>query len=93
MKKSELVSEVCRRFRMARVPYSRTIVAAALDFALQIITETVNEGEPVSLHGFGRFDIVVRRAKKGYDFKAGKTIELPPRRKVVFKPSRRFTIK
>lgn len=90
MTKRELVDEVVRRCRRGGVRLPRAVAKPIIDMALSVIAEVVCTGEPIELAGFGSFGIVVRRAKKGHDFKTGKTIDLPPKEVVVFKPYRGF---
>ncbi len=59
----------------------------ALETILSLIKESVNQGEPVSLRGFGTFSLKTGKPKKARDFKTGKTIVLPERPRVVFRAS------
>jgi len=60
-------------------------VAAALGALLDSIAESLAAGEQVKLPGFGTFEIRQRAARKARDFRGG-VIEIPPGRRIVFRP-------
>ena len=90
MTKRELVDAVVRRCRRGGVRLPRAVAKPIIDMALSVIAEVVCTGEAVELAGFGKFTVTTRKAKKGYDFTTGKTIDLPPKEVVVFSPYRGF---
>ena len=90
MTKRELVDEVVRRCRRGGVRLPRAVAKPIIDMALSVIAEVVCTGEPVELAGFGSFDTVTRRPKKGHDFRTGETIDLPAKEVVVFRTYRGF---
>lgn len=47
-------------------------------------------GESVRISGFGRFEVVRRRARRGRNPSTGQRIEIGPRRRLIFRPSRRL---
>lgn len=53
----------------------------------EAIIDTVGRGEAVYIRGFGRFEPVERKAKKGRDFKTGRVIDIPARTTIKFKAS------
>jgi len=92
MTKSELLDLVHRRVRR-RVRLNPLLTRAVVEAFLDVVAETINSGEPVKLRGFGRFDIILAPKKAVYDFKKKEMTSIPPRHKVVFKPSStRFTL-
>lgn len=50
-----------------------------------IITETLSKGESVKLHGFGKFDIIKRKARIGRNPKTLEPATIGPSRSVSFK--------
>jgi len=50
---------------------------AALDAILDAITESLQDGEPVLLTGFGKFEVRTRAARKGINPKTMEEIQLP----------------
>ena len=47
-------------------------------------------GDSVRISGFGRFEVVRRRARRGRNPSTGQRIEIGPRRRLIFRPSRRL---
>lgn len=88
MTKLELVDAVVQMTR-ARGPTAK-LVEHCLDWYLDHIIDALACGETVQLKGFGRFEVVTAGARKAYDFKNRKTVDLPPRRRVVFTPYARL---
>ena len=82
MNKKELVEKVSN---LADTDKNLTnlIVATTLD----VIKDTVAEGQTVTLNGFGRFAVKERPARNGVNPKTGKPITIKARKSPVFKPS------
>jgi DNA-binding protein HU-beta len=57
-----------------------------LEGALGAITEALEAGEKVTLIGFGTFSIAERAAREGRNPRTVKTIKIPARKVVKFKP-------
>jgi len=62
------------------------IVSAALD----IITDTVAEGEKVVLVGFGAFEPRDRQAREGHNPRTGEKMEIPATRFPAFSAGKQF---
>jgi len=90
MTKIELIHEVVRRCRAKKIRLPHGVARPIIEMALEVIVDIVSTGEPVELMNFGKFSMEVRAPKKGYDFKAGVTVDLPEAQVVVFTPYRRF---
>lgn len=75
MNKYDFIRATAKRADIT-IDAAERIINAALD----IVAETVKQGEPVSLKGFGRFEIRERKAR-GRDFDTG---ELLPGRVVHY---------
>jgi DNA-binding protein HU-beta len=58
---------------------------AALDAVLDSITESLQDGEPVLLTGFGKFEVRTRAARKGINPKTMEEIQLPETKVPAFK--------
>lgn len=61
--------------------------AAALDALLGGVAEALREGRSVSIVGFGVWEWKEVGAREAHNPKTLRPLELPPRRKLVFKPS------
>ncbi len=59
-----------------------------VDLIFDTIKTRLVRGEKVLISGFGCFRVVVRKDRKGINPKTGKTIIIPGRRAIQFKPSR-----
>jgi integration host factor subunit alpha len=60
--------------------------AEFLDRVFEILTETLERGEKIKIHGFGNFVVREKRARRGRNPKTGERIQISSRRVVTFKP-------
>lgn len=72
MNKTELVDAIA-----AKADLSKKDSKAALEAALEAITESLKKGEPVQLIGFGTFKVNQRSARTGRNPQTGKEIKIP----------------
>ena len=85
MTKRELIDAVAYKSHTAKVD-----VKAVIDTTLAVIRyELINGGE-VNLIGFGKFSVKDRAARKGRNPRTGEVINLPPNKRVHFKPGKSF---
>ena len=70
------------------LPKSKSI--QAVDSLLDIIKETLENGEDVLISGFGKFCVKDRKPKKWRNYRTGEYEILAERRVVTFKCSRRL---
>ena len=77
-------TELIKAFASAR---QRTKAQATedIDFILDAITQELIKGEPVTLTGFGTFNVRMRAAKPTPNPKTGKIMIVPEHRAVIFK--------
>jgi len=61
---------------------------AALDAALATVTETMANGDTVSLIGFGTFSVKDRAARKGRNPATGAEIDIKASKAPAFKPGK-----
>ena len=61
-----------------------------VDALFDTIRETLASGEEVQLSGFGRFNILDKRARPGRNPKNGESVEIAARRVVTFTASHSF---
>lgn len=64
-----------------------------LEITFHVIIDQVEAGRKVRISGFGSFDTVVRKSKKGRDFSQGKTIRIPNRKVPIYRASSVFRSK
>lgn len=56
----------------------------SIETFLEIVKETLEKGEPVSLSGFGKFTIREKKERRGRNPKTGEEIAITPRRSISF---------
>jgi DNA-binding protein HU-beta len=65
---------------------SKAAAERALDAVLGTITEELAAGNEIHLRGFGSFKVKELAARRGRDFKSGKSLTIPARKSVKFEP-------
>jgi len=88
MNKSDLVKAIAGAAQISRVAAEK-----GLNGLLSSMAEAMEEGERVSLVGFGSFSIVRRAKRLGRNPKTGEVIPIPPRKVVKFRPGKDLTEK
>ncbi len=81
MNKAELVNKMAE---IADLP--KVTVEKALNAFMEAVTETLKNGEKVTLVGFGTFMVVERAERIGRNPRTGEQIKIPARKVVKFKP-------
>jgi len=86
MIKSELIEEVSQK--TGQDPKE---IRTTLESAFEIMFSELDKPEgKVIIRNFGTFENKERAGKIGHDFQSGGSIEIPPKRKVTFKPTAKF---
>ena len=80
MNKTELIAAVAEKTGL-----SKKDTEAVVSASLEVITESLAQGEKVQLVGFGSFETKKREARMGRNPKTKETIEIPASRVPVFK--------
>ena len=83
MNKTELVTVLAERTGLSK-KNAEEVLTATLD----IITETLVEGEKVQLVGFGSFKVRERAARMGRNPRTKEAVTIPASRAVQFKSSK-----
>ena len=63
-------------------------VKAVIDAALTIISEQLAAGEPVTLQGFGTFEVREHAATTARNPRTGEAVTVPAKRVPAFKPAK-----
>jgi integration host factor subunit alpha len=71
----------------SKLGLSRRKSIEMVDFVIEIIKETLEQGENVKISGFGVFEVREKEPRRGRNPKTGKELVLPARRVVTFRPS------
>ncbi len=80
MNKGELVDSIAKKSGL-----TKTDAAKALDAALDAITSTLQNGDKVTLPGFGTFSTSKRSARTGRNPQTGKEIKIKAKTVAKFK--------
>lgn len=80
MNKAELISAIASHANLSKVDSKK-----AIDAFIAVTSEALQEGERVTLVGFGSFSVVERDARAGRNPRTGETIQIPAKRVVKFK--------
>jgi DNA-binding protein HU-beta len=86
MNKADLVNSISEQTGLTKTKSNQV-----LDVMTSIITETLSNGEKVTLVGFGTFTTTDRKARKGRNPKTGEVIEIPAKRVAKFKAGSSLT--
>jgi nucleoid DNA-binding protein len=73
--------------RLGRLGLTHDRARSAVDALFDAVSSALREGRSVSIVGFGKWEWRERRGRPVKDPRTGKTRILPPRKKLVFKPS------
>lgn len=85
MNKSELIDAAARSTGL-----SKGDVSKALDSILDSISGAVQQGDRVSLSGFGTFERRDRAARTGRNPQTGETLQVAASKAPAFKPAKAF---
>ncbi|HBG18470.1 MAG: DNA-binding protein [Desulfobacterales bacterium GWB2_56_26] len=80
MNKKELIESIA-----GAADISKAAAEKALNGTLAAIAESLNNGDKVTLVGFGTFSVSKRDARQGRNPQTGKTIKIPAKKVVKFK--------
>jgi len=80
--RADLVEALARRADMQRTDANRLLTRM-----LEIIQQSLVEGETVKLSRFGNFNVRAKRQRIGRNPKTGEEVPITPRRVVTFRPS------
>lgn len=80
MNKTELINSIAEKAGLTKVQ-----AKAALEAAVNTVSEQLAKGDKVALIGFGTFSVAEKTARKGINPRTKETIEIPARKAVKFK--------
>ena len=88
MNKGDLISKIAES-----ADISKAQATSALNAVLENIAGALNDGDKVTLIGFGTFSVSHREARTGRNPQTGKTIKIDAKKVVKFKPGKELTEK
>ena len=83
MNKNNLIESMSEEFELTR-SYARDLV----DRVFEKMTQAAHEGEEVAIHGFGKFKVVDRGARKGRNPQTGEAVKIAARKVLKFEPAK-----
>lgn len=83
MNKSELIDAIA-----AKADLPKSSAAKALDAFVEAVSESLRNGDQVTIVGFGSFSVRHREARTGRNPRTGETIEIAASKLPVFKPGK-----
>ena len=81
--KNDLIQAIAKKTGL-----SKRQTEEALNVALEEIQKTLSRGEAVVLTGFGKFQVIERKARRGVNPKTGEKIEIAATKAPKFKPGK-----
>ena len=66
--------------------------ATLLDWIFELLKTTLQQGEPISIPGFGKWTVRSKPPRKGRNPRTGEAMMISARRVVTFRPSASLTI-
>ena len=81
--KNELIAAIANRAGV-----KKSSVELLLNTALTEIERSLLAGQPVTLHGFGTFELKKRDARTGRNPRTGEPVEIAASTSVAFKPAK-----
>jgi DNA-binding protein HU-beta len=83
LNKSELIDAIAEKSGLTKKDAEK-----ALNATLAAISETLQQGEEVSIPNFGTFKVKERSARKGRNPRTGEPIDIPARKAISFSPGK-----
>ena len=83
MNKTELIEAVSKGVKL-----TKRETGQILDALLETITDTLSKGEKVTLVGFGTFQIMQRKARRGRNPQTGEELQIPAKKVPKFVPGK-----
>lgn len=80
--RADLVEALARRANMQRADANRLLTRM-----LEMVQDSLVDGETVKLSRFGNFNVRAKRQRVGRNPKTGEEVPITPRRVVTFRPS------
>ncbi|GAA6244090.1 HU family DNA-binding protein [Bacteroides fragilis] len=87
MKKIDLIKSIAVKSNLKKEQ-----IAIVVEGMMDAIAEAVNQGESVTLVGFGTFEVKERKARKGYNLSTGGVMTIPGKKVVRFKPGAKMNL-
>lgn len=87
MRKADIITNIADKTGIPKVD-----ILVTLETFFKEVKQTVEEGETVSIRGFGSFTTKKRAAKKGRNIKKNEVVHIPEHYIPTFKPAKEFMV-
>ncbi|MDR1727936.1 MAG: HU family DNA-binding protein [Acidobacteriota bacterium] len=81
-------NDICRKVYEGHGGLSYVEAQRVVDFIIETIKRRLSRREKVLLSGFGCFEVIQRKTKRGVNPQTGGPVVIPCRNSVKFKPSK-----
>ena len=78
--------DIARRIHQ-EAEISEEVAAALLNWVLELFKSTLQKGEPIAIHEFGKFTVRSKLPRTGRNPRTGEAVIISSRRVVSFRPS------
>lgn len=85
MNKKELINEVS-----GKVEITKKEVGNIVDAATEVIRKALSKGERVTLVGFGTFQVMERKARRGRNPQTGEELQIPAKKVSKFRAGKKL---
>lgn len=85
MNKSELIKAVAEKAKV-----SKSVASECIGAFVDVVEETLMDGQNVQIIGFGTFAPANRAARMAINPQTGEAVDVPERKVPTFKPSKNF---
>ena len=83
MNKAELVNEVSGKTGLTKKETQNVV-----DALINTVGDTLSKGEKITLVGFGTFQVMERKARRGVNPQTRKSIQIPTKKVPKFRPGK-----
>ncbi len=83
MNKNDLIEHIAQEFEL-----TKTFARDLIDNVFDTISASVQQGDEVSIFGFGKFKLVERKARKGRNPQTGEAIKIAASKNVKFEQAK-----
>ena len=85
MNKAELIEEVANN-----VGITKKETRNVIDATVETITNTLSKGEKVTLVGFGTFEVMETKTRRGRNPRTGKELQIPAKKRPKFRAGKKL---
>lgn len=77
--------DFCNKLR--ELGYTKNSANEIYSDFVDVLIQSIIDGETIKIQGLGEFSVKHNKGHKGYNFNEEKVVDVPPKKKICFKPS------